>query len=121
EAQEKEMLFSRMLMKSMTPEQLFESLMLATNSEVAESKEGKKKLKDKWLEDLIANFGDDEGNEVNFNGTVVQALMMMNGKEINDAINAKDKGTVTWAMKRSRIPDGIISDLYLVTLIRPAS
>ena len=51
---------------------------------------------------LITNFGDDEGNEVNFNGTVVQALMMMNGKDINDAIGHKDKGTVAAAMKKAQ-------------------
>ena len=33
---------------------------------------------------LVVNFGDDEGNELNFNGTVVQALLMMNGRDIND-------------------------------------
>jgi hypothetical protein len=118
DAQEKETLFSRMLMKSMSPEQLFESLMLATNAEVAESKEGKKDLKEKWLESLIANFGDDEGNEVNFNGTVVQALMMMNGKEINDAITRKDKGTVDLAIKSSRSEEEVITKLYLATLNR---
>jgi hypothetical protein len=118
ESQEKEVLFSRMLMKSMTPEQLFESLMIATNSEAAETKQGKVDLKNKWLESLIANFGDDEGNEVNFNGTVVQALMMMNGKEINDAITRKDKGTVDLAIKTSRSADEVITKLYLATLNR---
>jgi hypothetical protein len=117
-APEKETLFSRMLMKSMTPEQLFESLMLATNAEVTESKEGKKKLKKDWLGGLISNFGDDEGNEVNFNGTVVQALMMMNGKEINDAITRKDKGTVDLAIKSSRTSEEVINKLYLATLNR---
>jgi hypothetical protein len=118
---EHETLFSRMLMKSMTPEQLFESLMLATNSEAAESKDGKKQLKDKWLGALINNFGDDEGNEVNFNGTIVQALMMMNGKEINEAISRKDKGAVAVAMgadKSNRVNPAVITKLYLATLNR---
>jgi hypothetical protein len=118
EAPEKETLFSRMLMKSMTPEQLFESLMVATNSEAAETKQGKTDLKKKWLDELISNFGDDEGNEVNFNGTVVQALMMMNGKEINDAITRKDKGTVDLAIKSSRTQEEAITKLYLATLNR---
>ena len=121
QAQEKETLFSRMLLKSLTPEQMFESLMLATNSEAAETKEGKKVLREKWLESLISNFGDDEGNEVNFNGTVVQALMMMNGKEINDAITRKDKGTVDLAIKGSRTEDEVIAKLYLATLNRMPS
>src|SRR5262249_50480859 len=64
---EQEQLFSRMIMKAMTPEQLFESLMVATKAEAAENAKGKKALRDKWLGSLISNFGDDEGNEVNFN------------------------------------------------------
>jgi hypothetical protein len=28
------------------------------------------RLKDDWIQKLTQNFGDDEGNEVNFNGTV---------------------------------------------------
>src|SRR5262249_45050485 len=88
---EQEPLFSRMIMKAMTPEQLFESLMVATKAEQAENASGKKALRDRWLRSLISNFGDDEGNEVNFNGTVVQALMMMNGQDINAAIARKDK------------------------------
>jgi hypothetical protein len=117
--QENEVLFSRMLMKAMSPEQLFESLRVATQA--SNNPDAEKEARNSWLDALVTGFGDDEGNEVNFNGTIVQSLMMMNGKDINDAINAKDKGTVSWAMKRSRIPDAVISDLYLVTLNRPAS
>jgi hypothetical protein len=115
---EQEALFSRMVLKAMSPEQLFESLMIATRAEAAESKDGKLAARNAWLGSLISNFGDDEGNEVNFNGTVVQALMMMNGKEINDAISRKDKGTVAQAIARGRNPVGIINELYLASLNR---
>jgi hypothetical protein len=116
---EHEALFSRMVLKALSPEQLFESLMVATRSATGESKDAKKKARDDWLGSLIANFGDDEGNEVNFNGTVVQALMMMNGKEINDAISRKDKGTVAMAIHRARAQPAVISELYLAALNRP--
>ncbi len=115
---EQEPLFSRMVLKAMSPEQLFESLMVATRAEAAESKDGKKAARNAWLGSLISNFGDDEGNEVNFNGTVVQALMIMNGKEINDAISRKEKGTVAGAIKRARNQVGIINELYLAALNR---
>src|SRR5690242_21912148 len=105
-------------MKSMSPEQLFESLMVATKAEAAETKEGKQKLKAQWLGSLISNFGDDEGNEVNFNGTVVQALMMMNGKDINEAISRPDKGSVAIAI-RGRSERAAIEELYLAALNRP--
>jgi hypothetical protein len=116
---EHETQFSRMIMKSISPEQLFESLMVATKAEQSETAEAKKKLRDSWLGKLISNFGDDEGNEVNFNGTIVQALMMMNGEDINKAIARPDKGTVALAMRNSGAPDRIINDLYLATLNRP--
>jgi hypothetical protein len=116
---EHEVLFSRMVMKALSPEQLFESLMTATNAEVLDNKKDKTKLRDQWLDRLIGGFGDDEGNEVNFNGTVVQALLMMNGEDINKAISRKDKGTVALALARNRGPGGVLHDLYLAALNRP--
>lgn len=115
-------LFSRMQLKSMSPEQLFESLMVATRAEAAESKDGRRQLRDRWLDNLVSNFGDDEGNEVNFNGTVVQALLMMNGDDINTAITRKDKGSVAMAFAKARgNPSGTINELYMAALNRPAS
>ena len=114
---EHEVLFSRMVMKSLSPEQLYESLVTATGSE--EKGEEKKKAREDWLNKLVANFGDDEGNEVNFNGTIVQALMMMNGNELNGALE-KGKGTLGRALKKGS-PDAIIMELYLSTLNRPPS
>ncbi len=122
---EKEVLFSRMLLKSMSPEQLFESLLTATKAEAGESKEAKKDAKNKWLDNLIGNFGDDEGNEVNFNGTIVQALLMMNGGDLNAAVGRADKGTVALLMKDHGVtsaandkPAPMIRDLFLATLNR---
>lgn len=114
-------MFSRMQLKSMSPEQLFESLMVATRSEAAESKDGRRQLRTTWLNSLVSNFGDDEGNEVNFNGTVVQALLMMNGNEINTAISRPEKGTVALAAAKGRgNPQRAINELYLAALGRPA-
>jgi hypothetical protein len=115
---EQEALFGRMVLKSMSPEQLFESLMVATKAEAAESKKTKNDLKKRWLGALIANFGDDEGNEVNFNGTVVQALLMMNGEDINKEISRKEKGAVAIAIFKRTEP-AAIAELYLTALNRP--
>jgi len=118
---EQEALFSRMMFKSMTPEQLYESLMMATNKTATQTKQEKKDGRGTWLDNLISNFGDDEGNEVNFNGTVVQALMMMNGQNINDAITMKDKGTVAIVIAGSRSEDEAIIRLFLASLTREPS
>ncbi len=86
--------FSRMLLKAMSPEQLFESLMIATEFKAGD-KAGRQALRNEWLDRLVVNFGDDEGSEGTFNGTVVQALLMMNGKDINAAILDKSSGTLS--------------------------
>lgn len=114
--QDAEPFFSRMLLKAMSPEQMFDSLMVATKLEKAESRQ----RKEAWMRSLTVNFGDDEGNEATFNGTVVQALLMMNGKDINDAISYKDKGTVAQAYVRSKgNPSMLLNELYLAALNRP--
>jgi hypothetical protein len=113
-----EPLFSRMLLKAMSPEELFDSLMVATGSV---NKEQRRELRGRWQDNLITNFGDDEGNEVSFNGTVVQALMMMNGDDLNKAIApGKDEGNVAKIVKDRRgNGKAVIQDLYLLTLNRP--
>ena len=114
--------FSRMLLKAMTPEQLFESLMVATEAKAGQSKDQKQELRGKWLDRLIVNFGDDEGSEGSFNGTVVQALLMMNGDDINKAITDKEHGTVAALLRRKGItPRTAMHDLYLAALNRPPS
>jgi hypothetical protein len=119
-ASDTEPFFSRMLLKAMTPEQLFESLMLATQSKAASSTDARKKLREEWLSKLVLNFGDDEGNEITFNGTVVQALMLMNGEEINKAIMDKEYGTVANVLKQRGItPQKAMYALYMAALNRP--
>jgi hypothetical protein len=49
---------------------------------------------------------------------VVQALLMMNGKDLNEAINNRQKGTLADAM-RKLTPRGIIHELYIAALNRP--
>jgi hypothetical protein len=115
---ESEQSFSRMLPKVMSPEELFESLMAATGPH---EREKAQELRGRWLDSLITNFGDDEGNEVSFNGTVVQALMLMNGTDLNTVIApAKGEGPVAKLYKQHRGGGrAIVHDLYLLTLNRP--
>jgi hypothetical protein len=75
------------------------------------------------MEKLVKNFGDDEGNEMTFNGTIIQALLMMNGRELNDEIGPKGSNTIERVIrKHSRGGvvsfDGTIDELFLMTLNR---
>ena len=44
---------------------------------------------------------------------------MMNGKDINDAIARKDKGTVALAITKNKTAAKVIHDLYMASLNRP--
>ncbi len=90
-----EVLFARMLLKPMNPEQMFDSMMIASQSRLGSNKEDKLDAKEKWLNKLVVNFGNDEGEEGTFSGTVVQALLLMNGQDINNAIADKKDGLVS--------------------------
>jgi hypothetical protein len=113
--------FARMPLKALSPEVLFESLLYATKTEFKANRDAKNKLKDEFMRKLVQNFGDDEGNEVTFNGTIIQALMMMNGRDLNDMIGtAKGPNTAIADVVRKRggSPSAVYDELFLMTLSR---
>lgn len=119
--------FARMPLKAMSPEVLFESLMVATKAESRANAEQRKAQRDSWMRKLVQNFGDDEGNELNFNGTVVQALLMMNGSELNSEISGTmakgPKGptpnsVVAEVVRKHGSPSGVYDELFMMTLNR---
>jgi hypothetical protein len=112
---EAEPYFSRMPIKMMSPEQLLESLIVATRTPAGDQRQ----LRETWLNLLVRNFGDDEGTEATYNGTILQALLMMNGRQINDAIN-QQSGTVERAAKMTNGKQ-TLNYLFLSTLSRPVS
>jgi len=134
---EHEAYFSRMLLKNMSPEQLFDSLRTALDqpeqikkkvAPAASKKnnapatrvvdEARKNARKAWMAKLTKNFGDDEGNEITFNGTVVQALLLMNGKELQTELSRKDNNTIINAAAKGKDPSGIINELFLAALGR---
>ena len=115
--------FARMPLKAMSPEVLFESLMTAAKADLGGDR---KTQRNDFMKQLVSNFGDDEGNEINFNGTVVQALLLMNGKELNEEIGrtGANNPVVRLVDKHSKKKtaalntNGMIDDLFLSTLSR---
>lgn len=123
---EYDVFFARMPLKALSPEVLFEALTTATKADVQVDAETRKTNRDRWMEKLVNNFGDDEGNEMTFNGTIVQALLMMNGAELNSEIKRSD-GVVAKTLERaSKMSaaqrDGyVIEEIYLTALGRRPS
>ncbi len=115
---EDEVYFSRQLLKAMSPEQLFESLLASTQPKANRNDDEQKKFRADWMRKLTVQFGDDEGNEATYSGTVVQALLLMNGRELNASLTAKD-GTLSEALKFKG--KAAVDHLFLATLNRPCT
>ena len=88
-------LFSHTYVKQMQAEQLFDSLIVATEAH----KSGRmnwdqaEQQRQDWMRQFVVAFNTDENDETTtFNGTIPQALMMMNGDLIKDAVSI-EKGS----------------------------
>ena len=85
-------LFSHMYVKGMEAEQLYDSLIVATGAHKAGGSgwEESERQRQTWLRQFVIAFGTDENDEATtFNGTIPQALMMMNGELVEKATSAK--------------------------------
>jgi hypothetical protein len=79
-------MFSRFYMRQMEAEQLYESLLVATAADNTYSSEQSTDMKDKWLKQFSTAFGTDENDEsTTFNGSIPQALALMNGELVRRA------------------------------------
>jgi len=118
-----ETLFSHMSLKPMTPEQLFDSLITATAAHKASGGDTSKK-RDQWLGQFVFAFANDEGEEgSSFQGTIPQALMMMNGDLMEQAVSGKSgsflSDLATRAAKSRRGGIGMMVDgIFLASLSR---
>jgi hypothetical protein len=111
--------FCRMSLKVLSPEQLFESLMVVTQLGETETDVKRAKLRDAWMRNLIVNFGDDEGNEATFNGTVVQALLLMNGQQLNATLANTREGPLIEALsRRGASVRSVMEELFIRILNR---
>lgn len=86
-------MFSHFYMRQMRPEELYESLLVATEvDKTVRESEKQEQMKTQWLRQFTIAFGTDDGEDTTtFNGTIPQTLVMFNGDLIRRATNA-DKG-----------------------------
>lgn len=117
-------LFSHAYLKSMSAEQLYDSLIVATNAHKSgrsswEQAEEKKRV---WLRQFVIAFGTDEGDEsTTFNGSIPQALMMMNGDLVKDAISAQKGSFLNTILAETPKDPDRVRRLYLTALGRSPS
>ena len=117
-------ILSRMYMKGMEAAQLYDSLILATNAHKSgrSSWEQAQAQRQQWLQQFVITFGTDENDEATtFNGTIPQALMMMNGPLIQSAISVEQGGYLREVLASPSSDAEKIQHLYLSTLGRHPS
>lgn len=86
--------FTRFYLRQMRPEELYESLLTASNSARAEaSPDVRDEERQRWVRQFVIAFGtDDQGETSTFNGTVPQTLMMFNGRLTREATTIGNGG-----------------------------
>ncbi len=112
--------FSHFYLRQMRAEELYESLLAATEADKAVGKEEDRvKEREGWLNQFTIAFGTDENDDTTtFNGTIPQALMMMNGDLVKKATSI-DSGTFLSKVAASgRSPGDKINALYWAALAR---
>lgn len=85
-------LFSRVYARRMSPEQVYESIRVGIQSvsnQPLASRQDHAEHRSEWVRQFATSYGTDENDEaVDFEGTISQAMVMMNGAEVNGAIKA---------------------------------
>ena len=118
-----ESLFSHMSLKPLTPEQLFDSLLVATAAHKAGGGQNEAR-RTAWLRQFQSAFSNDEGEEgSSFQGTIPQALMMMNGDLMQQAVGGKPGSFLNDLLQAARDHGGavdvyVVNHLYLAALSR---
>tara|TARA_R100000750_G_C2278044_1_gene70112 strand:- start:123 stop:578 length:456 start_codon:yes stop_codon:yes gene_type:complete len=113
-----------MYIKSMEAEQLFDSLMVASNASGMNRANYAQAMRQRneWLQQFVTTFGTDENDEATtFNGSIPQALMMMNGELVDTAVKC-DPGTLLHQVVTADEKDSKkVQLLYLAALGRNPS
>lgn len=114
-------LFSRMYVKSMSVEQLYDSLLVATKADAVGSKEWDDVLKRRrrWLQQFIRSYNTEENDESStFDGTIPQALAMMNSELTQNALS-NARGTFFHKVVSSKVNESAkVRNLAIAALSR---
>ena len=116
-------LFASMPLRPMSPEQLFDSLLTATSAHKAGAVDDGNRRRDAWLRQFIFAFANDEAEEsTSFQGTIPQALMMMNGELMEEALSGKPGSFLSevceHASHLARADSYMVDSIYLAALSR---
>jgi hypothetical protein len=105
----------------MSPEQLYQSLTVATQAGRRGNLEEQQRRRDEWLKQFVVAFGTDEGDETTtFNGSIPQTLMLFNGDLIRDAISTEPGAWLHQLSQNKSPPQEKVQLLFIAGLGRKA-
>jgi hypothetical protein len=111
--------FSRFYLRQMSAEQLYQSMITATDASGAGSYEDQEQQRRRWLEQFVVAFGTDEGDEATtFNGSIPQALMLFNGDLTKKAISTGEGSFISRLATQARSPRDRMTTLFMSGLAR---
>ncbi|WP_417385262.1 DUF1549 and DUF1553 domain-containing protein [Gimesia sp.] len=115
--------FSRMYVKQMTAEQLYDSLQVTANPALVvtdySNAWNKMQKRDQWLQQFVYTHENEENDETTtFDGTITQALTMMNGSLVKNSLDVKQEGSILASVLKERSPDNRIKKMSLAALTR---
>jgi hypothetical protein len=111
--------FTHFYLRQMRAEELYESLLTATEADQSRGGEAAAKKKDEWLSQFITTFGTDEGDDSTaFNGSIPQVLMMFNGDLIKQATSTGKGGFLDKVANGGMKNSAKITTLYQAALAR---
>jgi hypothetical protein len=117
-------LFTHMYVKPMSPEQLYDSLVVATQGQLAggPTLDQSDKTRDAWLRQFVVSFETEENDETStLNGSITQSLLMMNGDLVQGATEVQ-AGTWLHKLLVSKTTETErIQALFASALSRPAT
>lgn len=117
-------MFSHFYLRQMNAEQLYDSLIVATDAHktIKESYEEQERIKNQWLQQFVVAFGTDENDETTtFNGSIPQALMLMNGDLVKKATSVEQGGFLHKIANDGSKDGSKITLLYRAALARDPS
>jgi hypothetical protein len=113
-------MFSRFYLRQMQAEQLYDSLLVATAADSTLNREQQEETKQRWLRQFTTAFGTDENDEAtSFNGSIPQALTLMNGDLVRRATSNQPGSMLARVAGEPRMDNGEkIRYLYMAALSR---
>ncbi len=115
--------YSHAYIKPLTAKQFFNSMLQATGFERQQKRRDRGRLesmKRDYLRRFLYLLDNGEMEEIEaFNGTVPQALMMINGPLVNDSADHDERGSyLSYILKKNRITADRVRNIYLTVLSR---